>query len=234
MTVDEKKLNAIIKRVLLRIYEETAVAAALPKAYLILPPDWENTHQSQCLEALRLLRADYSVAAISPDVDGCAGLLFCDGATDVIKQDASLSPANHSISVFPVSSRDLVVKTALCLEDDFETKWTAKCIALGASVYMRGEFPLFTGREPVAYRKKIEAYYRDAEQFGVRFDWPPSQRADTRRDMMPGKTAKKRIITAGDLEELQTNGELRLNPGDIVTAFAEERALELGIRIVNS
>ncbi|MDR0382168.1 MAG: hypothetical protein LBH86_09295 [Oscillospiraceae bacterium] len=222
------QLAALIERVLRRIREEAAAAPALPKAYLIFPGDWQSRDQSQREEALRALRGAYDTVAVLPDAC-CRGAAPPDtGARAAQSRGETGFPSGDFLTVFPFASRNLVVKTALCLADDFETRWVARCIARGQPVVMRREHPLFTGQERDAYRRKIESYYRDAAAYGIRFDLP-SGHGETRRPPGPGR---RRIVTQKDLETPGTPGTLPLRRGDVVTALAAERAKELGIDIV--
>lgn len=79
------------------------------------------------------------------------------------------APAEGSITIFPIPCRDRVIKTALCLSEDFEGSWIRQCIEGGLRVYMKKEAPMFTGKEPAAYRKKILSYYQDVKSYGICF-----------------------------------------------------------------
>lgn len=228
--MDDKELATLIQRVLLRIQAESATAPVRPKAYLILPEHWREQSQSQCMEILRNLQGGYHTIAVLPDGDDSADALYAAGICAIAKRGELTFPAGDFLSVFPIASRNLVVKAALCLQDDFESAWISKCIASGNQVFMPRESPLFTGNESTAYQRKISAYYREAEAFGIQFDSLPQLRREPSAQEPSGRPEQKRIITARDLTSLETN-ELWLRPGDTVTALAAERAEELGIQI---
>lgn len=229
--MDDKQLTTLIERVLSRIKEKSMGYVALPKAYLILPQNWQQ-NQSQCTELLHTLRGAYHTTAVLPDADSNIDVLYGAGVCATVPRSEAVFPTEEFLTVFPIASRNLVVKTVLCLQDDFETRWIARCIALGQPIYMRKESPLFTGREPDVYKKKIECYYRDAEAFGIQFDrLSPPKCGNMPLSKLFGTSEKKRIITVEDLKELQTSKELWLCPGDVVTPLAAERAEEFGISI---
>jgi len=214
--MDEKRLIELIERIVSDFKEELMGASVLTKAYFILPQDWQIQDQGHCIETMQALKGRYQLVVVHPDEgDGKAAF-----------------PSEDFITVFPLPSRNLVIKAALGIQDDFESKWVAKCISYGRAVYMRSEAALFVGKEPDSYRKKIEAYYNDVRSYGIQFDTIPngcnhSQGTDITR--MP---QKKKIVTADDLKKLHPAKELRLCQGDIVTALAAELAETLGISIL--
>ncbi|MDR2671148.1 MAG: hypothetical protein LBC26_05450 [Oscillospiraceae bacterium] len=229
--MEDYQLAALIERVLHRISEEAAAAPARPKAYLIFPEDWQARDQGPCTEVLRALRGAYDITAILPDTGSQSEFVSDAGACAALRRGEAGFPEEDFLTVFPFASRNLVVKTALCLVDDFETRWVARCLAQGCPVVMRREHPLFTGRERDAYKQKIENYYRDAASYGIQFELPSGCGA-THRPPEARVPDRKRIVTQKDLETPGTPGTLLLRRGDIVTALAAERAGELGIDIV--
>jgi hypothetical protein len=229
--MEEHQLAAILERVLHRVRAEAAAAPERPKAYLIFPEDWQTQDPTHCQEALRALCAAHDTIVVLPDACGRDAALPDSGACATLRRSEAGFPEGDFLTVFPFASRNLVVKTALCLADDFETRWIARCIARGQPVVMRREDPLFTGKERDAYRKKIEDYHRDAASYGIRFSFPPGC-GETRRPPEVRVPDRKRIVTKKDLETPEAAGALLLRRGDIVTALAAERAEELGIDIV--
>jgi len=198
----------------------------------MLPEGWHSQDKSQCLATLLALNGSYQVIAVQRNASCGADILRNAGAVAVVGHDEARNPASGDfLTVFPVACRNLVVKTAICLQDDFESKWVAESIDHGRAVYMRKEFPLFIGLEPDAYKKKIISYYMDAERYGIQFDKLPSDCALAKEPALHGCTQKKRIVTASDLKNADLENELLLRPGDIITELARERAKELGIRI---
>ncbi|MDR0924734.1 MAG: hypothetical protein LBN31_10355 [Hungatella sp.] len=230
--MDEKQLIALIEQVLDRIKKESESQKVQNKAYVILPENWYTQRQVPCIETFHLLQRDYHTVVVLPDKDQNAGAFCNANGCSVITRGQAVFPAEDFVTVFPAASRNLVVKTALCIQDDFETEWISQCFAFGQKVYMQKETPVFTGREPDAYRKKILSYYREAEAFGICFDQIPETAERVIRPVMSSSCEKKRIITTEDLKGLPSSGELRLHKGDIVTPLAAEQADELGINIL--
>lgn len=229
--MDACQLEKIILRVLERIRVDSTSAMPLPEAYVILPEDWRGDNNSHCIRIIETLNKYYRTTAVLPYGDESAVSDFKDICMAVTRFE-DINPQGEFVTVFPTASRSRVVKTALCLEDDFESKWIARCISLGQAVYMPKEAPMLTGLEPGAYIKKIEGYYREAEAFGIRFDKLPPGFVAGNAPVQPAVALKKRIITSNDLNKLQGTAEIRLRSGDILTALAAEHAEELGISVI--
>lgn len=247
--MDDRQLTELIQRVLLQIQREQNAGPALPDACLLLPEDWQA--QGLCADLLQTLRGSYAITAIVPDGDTGGEALRAAGVSEIVTRSAAVFPVGDCLTVLPIPSRALVVKLALCLQDDFESRWIAQCIARGQPVFMRRESPMFTGLEPAAYQRKIEAYYREAESFGICFDRLPARYVITQQAAPPrapepvepisllttadrGSAAprgKKRIITTQDLAGAAPGGILWLREGDVVSPLAAERAAERGIQL---
>lgn len=298
--MDEKQLTALIQKVIERVQNESASdTTVLEKAYIILPDKWRERCQSQCVEVMHRLRGTYHTIGIVPDEDDDCGVLYAAGMCGLVKRSEVVFPNEDFLTVFPIASRNLIVKTALCIEDDFETEWIAKCLSCGRPIFMRKESPMFTGREASAYRKKIEAYYNDVASYGICLDRLPCDVCEETKAVAPAPVevqrvslpadpscspvttvpkstelsheqydmllaallkksepsaqmeqtrvsapavqqpvavadpaAGKRVITTRELEGLEKTKVLQLNPGDIISPLAAERARERGIRFV--
>lgn len=86
----------------------------------------------------------------------------------LFEDDMNLNLIEDCITVFPVTSRNLAVKTALCIEDDFETRWIFKSIANGQRIiFLNKGLQKFTGKEPPKYVEKILNYYNTLLEFGI-------------------------------------------------------------------
>jgi hypothetical protein len=229
--MNDKRWIELMERALLRLGNEMPAAPALPKAYLILPRG-QSCEEAPCIESVHALRDAYHLVAVLPDAEYDDGGPRGAGFAERIKRSEAVFPTEAFLTVFPVVSQSLVVKTAFCITDDFETEWIAKCIAFGQPIYMRSEGPSFTGKEPETYRKKIEACYRDVRAFGIRLDALPIRCDALQGAAVSGAPRKRRIITARDLDKLPAAETLSLHSGDVVTALAAERAEARGIRIL--
>ena len=238
--MDEQQLRRIIREVLQRVLQEDDLTAgtgpsSLPKAYFIFPKNWQNVESSQYLPALKAADGRYEKVIVLPERDENEERFSDVGAYTVAAYSDLCAPAEESITIFPIPCRDLVIKTALCLSEDFETCWVRKCIENGLSIYMKKESEMFTGKEPAAYRKKILSYYQDAKSYGICFSDEEDLHQNRGNDtgMVHRKIqTKTRFITTQDLRDIPQHGEFLLHTGDVLTALAKEHIEKFGIRIV--
>lgn len=104
----------------------------------------------------------------------------------------------------------------------------------GLRVYMKKENPMFTGKEPAAYRKKILSYYQDVKSYGICFvedeDSCNQHFKNVKAEVKP--QSKARFITMQDLRDVPQGGEFQIHAGDVLTALAKEYVEKFGIRIV--
>ena len=95
----------------------------------------------------------------------------------------------------------------------------------------------FSGKEPKAYRTKIEQYIRTLTDFGIEFSDQlpaPQQRLEPAVRLEAERSTNKRVITEADLTSDLTEGRLVLHQGDIITMLAKEKAAKMGIQIVRA
>lgn len=82
-----------------------------------------------------------------------------------------------AITVMPVVPRDVLVKTALCISDTYETSWISECMDKGSRVVLlRSGLARFSGKEKPAYRNRVMNYYRQFWSMESRYAaWMNSQ-----------------------------------------------------------
>lgn len=239
--MNENQLQQLIERVLLRIQrEQMQRGQTCPNAYMILSEQWSDW-KGACLSAAELLRQAYRLIVVAPDQKAAvleAAPELAAMACEVCSRQALCFPEGRFLTVFPEPNRDLVVHTALCLNETYEDHWVQHSISRGMPVWMRRQHPLWTGAEPEAYQRRIQAYHQEAEAFGICFDemWKIDKLVETESQDRQSQPAflkvGKRFITGSDLAKLVQNGELRLGAADVLTEFAKEQAEERGVRIV--
>lgn len=236
--MDEQQIRQIIREVLRRINEEgtlisNADSSALPKAYFVFPKNWQNCESSQYMSDLKSVEGKYQRVIVLPERSTNEEYFANVGAHTVAVYSDLCAPAEESITIFPIPNRDLVIKTALCLSEDFEGCWIRKCIENGLPVYMKKETSMFTGKEAPAYRRKVLSYYQDVKSYGISFldeqnglfkELPEKKKTKTQ--------TKARFITTQDLRDVPQNGEYQIHAGDTLTALAREYVEKFGIRII--
>ncbi len=239
--MDEQQLRKIIREVLQRVSEEenlcfNADSSPLPKAYFIFPQNWMTCDSGDYLQLLKEAGGQYQRIVALPE-RGEGEQMFSDLGCTVVGYNDLCTPAEGSVTVFPIPCRDLVIKTALCLSMDFETAWIRKCIENGLPVYLKKEASMFTGKEPAAYRKKVLSYYQDVKSYGIAFldelgglrkEGPEKSKIETKTQTR----AKARYITTQDLRDVPQNGTYQIHAGDVLTALAKDYIEKFGIRIM--
>ena len=153
------------------------------------------------------------------------------------------------MTLLPVVPRDVLVKTALCISDTYETSWIAECMKQGSRVVLLlTGLEKFSGNEKPAYRKRIMEYYRQVLEFGVEIcsteelsgrapyeiscegtDRTMACRTENSTCTLEPDKKKKRVISSSNVEQFVSDGVIYLQPGDIVTDLAKDRAKFLKI-----
>ncbi len=237
--MDEQQIRQIIREVLRRVNEgetldSNAESSLLPKAYFIFPKNWQRCETSQYIPMLKAAEGKYHRVVVLPERDANEDRFLSVGACTVTYYSDLCAPLEESVTIFPIPCRDLVLKTALCLSEDFEGAWIRKCLENGLRVYMKREDIMFTGKEPMAYRKKILSYYQDVKSYGICFLEDDNFRESVLKSGKKETKArsKTRFVTTEDLRVIPQNGEFQIHPGDVLTALAKDHIEKFGIRIV--
>lgn len=239
--LDPKQLEMMVLKVLEQLEKEKAVQTAPQKQlFFILPDSWKDTY----LEALQRfpVSPEYRVTVVLPSTlyNEYYGKLFKKlfPKGSIAEQSKLVPPDGEFITVFPFPSRGLIAKTALCIADSFDTQWIEQCFSLGQKILMLQDgMEPFSGKEPKAYRSKIEDYIRTLSDFGIELtnhlpQTVPCAAPAPKEEQT--KSAGKRIITEADLGEFMAQKKLVLHQGDVITMLAKERAGELGIQVIKA
>ena len=240
--LDHKLLEQMVLKVIRQLEEERLLQLPRQKAcYLMLPECWQDNYFKRLgslsvpcdLQVISVLpKARYNEYYIQKLKELFPGDL-------VLGQEQAWEEQREEfLTVFPFPNRALIAKTALCLEDSFETRWIGRCFSQGQKIMMlQSGMEPFSGKEPKAYRTKIEQYIRTLTDFGIEFSDQlpaPQQRLEPAVRPEAERNTKKRVITEADLASGLTDGKLVLHQGDIITMLAKEKAAEMGIQIVRA
>lgn len=240
--LDHKLLEQMVLKVIRQLEEERLLQLPQQKAcYLMLPECWQDNYFKRLgslsvpcdLQVISVLpKARYNEYYIQKLKELFPGDL-------VLEQEQAWEEQREEfLTVFPFPNRALIAKTALCLEDSFETRWIGRCFSQGQKIMMlQSGMEPFSGKEPKAYRTKIEQYIRTLTDFGIEFSDQlpaPQQRLEPAVRPEAERNTKKRVITEADLASGLTDGKLVLHQGDIITMLAKEKAAEMGIQIVRA
>ncbi|MGL5435589.1 MAG: hypothetical protein ACRDBO_09370 [Lachnospiraceae bacterium] len=166
MGVSEERLREIIREVLC---EQQGIVRRRD-IWMVCMEDWDERYHDFLVFMKGYPGRVFVVVPDGWDVAGYWDRLCRNGcrAEIVRRKDAVRRMEDPAITVFPVVPRDLVVKTALCIGDTFETSWIGSCIEQGSmAVFLRSGLERFSGREPRAYVERILEYYREVLMYGV-------------------------------------------------------------------
>ena len=234
----EKAVEALILRVIRQVLAEQAQAKR--RLYVV----FADAFDCRCVQFLQSLTTADDVTVIVDDAQGerirCDIELACPFAAVVMTSQARSLPLGGSLTVYPVASRDFIVKAALGMADTFATEWLARCFAAGSAVHLQlSGLTRFTGREPAAYVQQILGYYRKLLEYGITIghhlpqEKPgnPVPAAVTEKKAPPVVTCQDKVLTAADLYPYDKGTILLVGAHTVVTSFAREAALSRGIEI---
>ncbi len=178
MQLNDSELKKLIEAVIamlkaqnMIVNEDTAkVSEKLKNVFVLFTAPWDNRFYTFTQSLQNIKNCQFS-ALLSPNLSGeeAARLqTLANWQMIATWEDAHLKNLENSTSIFPVMSRDTIVKSALCIADTFETKWIKNAMEQGGSIILpRSGFERFTGRESEKYKQKILSYYRDLLEMNI-------------------------------------------------------------------
>lgn len=277
MNISEEQLKELVLRVLRDLEaEKRAECTNHPgqKLYMLCVSPWSEQYMDFLKEMEEC--GAYDVVPVIPSSwkdMGYEARLRQSSVCGSIRYRSGEKPADldRAVTLLPVVPRDVLVKTALCISDTYETSWIAECMEQGGRVVLlRSGLARFSGKEKPAYRNRIMEYCRQTLEFGIEIcsaeefsgrepcETPPGEPDRTAAGQaagsrtIPGRAAgrvtgggaekglreagtcmaepkKKRVIASSNVEQLASEGVIYLQPGDIVTDLAKDRAKFLKI-----
>ncbi len=238
MKISEEQLRQLVWKILKKLEEESKKEKKL--LYMVCTSAWDERYET-FLEELQL-SGQYRVCPVIPDEwqesgleSRLKGFPSCTG----IRCYSQGIPKNleEAVTAFPVVSTEAVVKTALCIQDTFETSWVAACFREGSRVlFMQTGLTPFSGKEQPAYQDQILSYYRKILEYGVEI-CSCKELCSPVTAVIPDKKTEvcaagpKRVITASTVEQYASDGVLTVRQGDIITDMAKDRARVLNIAL---
>lgn len=236
-----------IRRILLKVIRETQSQQILHRKQKLCIPAVTKLDGSYLsfLDSLHC-QSQYEICTVVPDQwkdDGTIGQLsvFSNEITIYTESEYPID-GKQDMQVFPSVPRNLIVKTALGIDDSFETQWVRKCMERGEKiVFLKSGLEHFTGNEPESYTARILQYYRMVLEYGIEIcDFVKAQLYLEQQFQKPKRAEdgfashlvrKKKVITANNLNEFVRQDTVYLYPEDLITDTARDRAMEMGIVI---
>lgn len=220
------EMMSIIERVQRQFNSRVDNSSNLESIYVVLPVNWQDNYRLKCIEAIQTLRFRYDINVVIPDPTSFNELLTIDQTINIFTRDEMPCNPCKGTLFLPVFKRNQMIKVALCLSDEFETKWLLQGIEEGQKIYVSKQSLTFTGKESFFYRSKVEKYAQEVKSYGVIFDDFPKERKINQQ------VERKKIITTEDLEYLVKDKKLEMSSQDILTELAREKLLEQDVEIV--
>lgn len=244
--ISEERLRELVKRILKELGADLEEKAPDKKIYMLCTHRWDDRFYTY-LKKMEDVPGSfvYPVIPLSWKKNGYEEkLLSCSSCKGILYRSCE-KPADleTAVTVLPVVPRDVVVKTALCISDTFETSWIASCLENGGqAAFLKSGLTKFTGKEPKTYVNQILTYYRQVLEYGISICEAGDEslvKAERTAVISAAnvvdekiKTEKrKRVISASNISQLAVNGVLCAHEGDIITDMARERAKYLNIVI---
>lgn len=259
MVIDEERLRELIIKAieLVKAENEAQKVVLKKKLYVIFTEEWNGTYWS-FFEKLNE-ENKYEVYAVIPErinnklnLNNLNKFQVCKEI--ITEKEIDYKKLTEYITVFPIVPRDIVVKTALCIEDTFETKWIFKCMEKGQKIiFCKAGLHKFSGKEPLSYKNKILDYYRTLLEFDIEIsDSIVGKENHKESKEVNDSSAKynnnlmkkavsanennvesiKKVITEKEVLNYAENHQIILKDGDIITEMACDKARSLNISIV--
>lgn len=239
MEISEERLKELIIKAIRKVQLENSFkhdSTERQKVFVILSGALNNRVEEIFLALEK--QSKYEVYAVIPDnqdsqklsADICKATIC---TKVIVGNPVDFFETDEFVTIFPVVSRDLMIRTALGFSDTHETRWIRATMEKGQKIlFLLNGLEKFTGKEPKAYIERILKYIRTVLEFGIQIG---NEILET--DFLPSsdnfiQTEKRKIITSGDLGIYQKIGKLYLGSEDVITVMAKERAADLGIKII--
>lgn len=235
MELDETGLTQLVLKILKQLNIEE-IAASPKQLYVVLPDEWNEKEIAFFQTAPKKYEVNTVVSSKLFKEDRFQKLFRTGCCGNVIqKEQVDFCSLKPGVSVFPVVPRDLLVKSALCISDTFESRWVRHCIEQGWKiVFLKQGMDSFTGKEPKAYTDCIKRYCRSLREYGIvlsdSLQEPKGEPPFACKAFPPKERAQ--VVTCGDLEQYAAGGKLIVQKNALITPLAKERALELGLEII--
>lgn len=169
MEINEDSLKKLIEYIIKKVRIELdsnreEIFAILTDGWRIqYPAFFENINNIEGIQQVNVV--------VPPSINNeCIQILKSFKSCGTIFSQNEINPKdiNQFITVFPTTPRELIVKTALGIDDTFETKWIRNCFEKGQKIILLSSgLERFTGKEPQKYVQTIQSYYKTALEYGI-------------------------------------------------------------------
>lgn len=248
MEIDERKLKELIIKAIKVFQSERSsqnISFYKKKVYVIFTEEFNSKYLS-FFKSLNK-KSEYEAYAVVPSeiyndelISNLKKFQVCKSIIN--RNNIDINELSDYLTVFPIISRNTVVKTALCIEDTFETKWIFNSIEKGEKIILlQSGLEKFSGNEPLSYINKILDYYRTLLEFDIeivedivnleskKFAYVYKEMDDYKNQY---ENKGKKIITESEVETYKYDKRIVLSHGDIITDMAKDKARKMNIEII--
>lgn len=170
MELSDESLKKLIAYIIKKVQEELNQTKVQEEIFIILTDGWKPQYPA-FFEAVDIIDGIVVNTVIPPDLENeyiqkircyksCGRVL--------LQNEINMRQLNCFTSVFPAVPREIIVKTALGIDDIFETKWIRNCFAKGQKIiFLSSGLEKFTGKEPLKYVQTIQGYFKTVLEYGI-------------------------------------------------------------------
>lgn len=250
VNIDQKLFRQLIIQAIERVLEEERIKNLnIPKKnlYVILSENWNSDYWKFFNELNKKNKYKVYVVLSSKILNNLLlnNLKKFEIIKDVFYEDnINFNDLKEGTIIFPTTPREVIVKTALCIDDILETKLIFNSIENGQRVVLlKSGLKKFSGKEPKAYINKILSYYKTILEFNIEIyedidsgnymkDEYIKEECSNNYHSKAVFENTKRIITENEIEKYVQNNTIVLNNKDIITEMARDKARSLNISII--
>lgn len=248
--IDQKLFRQLIIQAIERVLEEERIKKlniSKKKLYVILSENWNSNYWNFFDELNKEKKYEVYVVLSSKILNNLHlnNLKKFEIIKGVFNEDnINFDELKEGTIIFPTTPREVIVKTALCIDDILETKLIFKSIENGQRVVLlKSGLKKFSGKEPKAYINKILSYYKTVLEFNIEIyenidsghyikdEYMKKEYSNSYYSKAVFENSKK-IITENEIEKYVQNNKIILNNKDIITEMARDKARSLNISII--
>lgn len=244
MELNQESLKILIRNIIIKLFKE--FKKTNEDLFIILNNCWKNQYDVLLKEL-----ENHNQFTVNIVIDSSMENEFYfnkiksykNSGLIIKREEINMESLNIYKTVFPYVPREIIVKTALGIDDTFETKWIKNCFSKGQQIlFLSSGMEGFTGKEPKKYIQTMQQYYRTILEYGIQiknklcFDdiLNIEENISFNDSVVKNQVKQKKIITTSEIESYRENKKLVLKNNDIITSLANDRARELGIDIVRN
>lgn len=169
--MNEEQINHLAREILRGLMSEERADRAKSRCFLVFEKKWHNRYY-MIFDEMKIM-TDYEFYAVVPEglmhPEQMKKIKAFESWRDIIPfGNRTKWPGEDFITIFPEYSRNLLVRTAIGMDDCDSSKWIRHAMELGQKIaVLKSGLENFTGREPQMYTKNILGYYKTLKEYNI-------------------------------------------------------------------